>query len=478
MEQDPVVLFELDVAVPAQQFRIEYTLVDKGGLPVVPEFLLRLLKVSALLPAEIAKYFGFTAQELSFAITPFLQKGEIKTRPDGRFELTQLGLALFAGNHESPVVKRKEEREQMFVFDLLTFTCLGRSLGGADAKRSMELQAPSETLSESGTKAVNAFMFQIHEIHRSGLLGGQGQDGGPPELYKVGGVQKIRDGWEKVEERVSLDADTRQIRFVAKEGLRENEIYMRQRTEQLSRMLGRDNMDQVLRLADELGDHAAYDYISSSGLDLHALYNSASAVAQVKDSSGLRLFGSIQLQQNWDRVHSVLRKHQKLLQSSSLQAPVTLSWMAPSSHELWGRAGRHAQACSAFAELSKAKGKGGSSDGKPIFDSKILIPLSSNHDWQGKKRAKADCSDAKALLHGFVENDRLAPLEAIIIQGRCAIVLYHLVSPAISPVPVTFGYITEEPGRVLAVEDLINRSMREYVAGNTPRYLGSLERTA
>lgn len=31
MELNPVVLFELDVVVPAQQFRIEYTLVDKGG---------------------------------------------------------------------------------------------------------------------------------------------------------------------------------------------------------------------------------------------------------------------------------------------------------------------------------------------------------------------------------------------------------------------------------------------------------------
>ena len=57
MELNPVVLFELDVVVPAQQFRIEYTLVDKGGLPVVPEFLLRLLKISALLPAEIGNYF-------------------------------------------------------------------------------------------------------------------------------------------------------------------------------------------------------------------------------------------------------------------------------------------------------------------------------------------------------------------------------------------------------------------------------------
>ncbi len=111
------------------------------------------------------------------------------------------------------------------------------------------------------------------------------------------------EGWvEKIEERVSIDADYRQIRFVAKEGLRENEIYMRQRTEQLSRMLGRENLDQVLQLADILGDSDAYDLVSSNGLDLSALYYSASAVAQVRESSGLRLFGSLQLQQNWDRV--------------------------------------------------------------------------------------------------------------------------------------------------------------------------------
>ena len=53
METTPIVLFELDVAVPAQQFRIEYTLVDKGGLPVVPEFLLRLLKFQPSCPPKL-----------------------------------------------------------------------------------------------------------------------------------------------------------------------------------------------------------------------------------------------------------------------------------------------------------------------------------------------------------------------------------------------------------------------------------------
>ena len=372
-------------------------------------------------------------------------------------------------------MKRKEEREQMFVFDLLTFTCLGKSLGDADSKRCLELQAPSDTLSESGTKAVGAFMRQIYDIHRAGHLGGQSQDAGPPELYKVAGVQKVRDGWEKIEERVSLDADSRLVRFVAKEGLRENEIYMRQRTEQLSRMLGRENLDQVLQLADILGDSDAYDFVSSNGLDLSALYYSASAVAQVRESSGLRLFGSLQLQQNWDRVFSVLRKHQKAVQSESHAAPISLSWMAPASHELWGRSARHEQMCSAFSDLSKTKSKGGANDGKLVFDAKMLIPVSASDDWPAIKRAKADCNKARLLLCGFVESEQLAPLEAIVIHGKCAVVVYHLILPALSPVPIPFGFISEDPAKILNVENLINRTMGEYVTGNTPRFLGSFE---
>lgn len=76
----------------------------------------------------------------------------------------------------------------------------------------------------------------------------------------------------------------------------------------------------------------------------------------------------------------------------------------------------------------------------------------------------------------FVESEKQASLEAIIIQGRCAVVLYHLILPTLSPVPIPFGFITEDPAKILAVENLINRTMDEYVTGNTPRYLGSVER--
>ncbi|MNQ75612.1 hypothetical protein D3C85_904140 [compost metagenome] len=469
MDTNPVVLFEIDFAVPAQQFRFEYTLVDKGGLPVVPEFLLRLLKISALLPAEIAKYFGLSQKELSTALSPFLQSREIRIRPDGRAELTEMGLRLFSESHETPIVKRKQERQQTFAFDLVALSYLGRRMKSRESRRTLELQAAPATLTDSCRLAVGAFMNQIYEIHRTGDLGGSGQERMPPELYKVADAQKTQEGWEVVEERAAIDPDARQVRFIAKGGLRENEYYIRQRTEQLRRQVATTNLDQVLALADHLGDSASYEYLKSNGVDLSALHRAAKS----SNLSDNRVFGSIHLQGNWDKVSSLLRKHLKELQRSPLDRSLKLTWLAPAAHGLWGKSARHGEICSAFAEFANTKAKN-NKDKHNIFDVKLLVPLADEWDMPGIKRAKSDCSDAKDLLHGFIECETLAPIEAIIVEGRCAVVLYHVVIPELSQVPIPFGFITEEPSKVSLITVLINESLEQYVAGNKQRFLGPI----
>lgn len=469
MDSNPVVLFEIDFAVPAQQFRIEYTLVDKGGLPVIPEFLLRLLKISALLPAEIAKYFGFTQKELSTALTPFLQSGEIRIRPDGRAELTELGIRLFSESHETPVVKRKQERQQTYAFDLLALSYLGKRVKNITSKRTLELQASPSTLTDSCRLAVSAFMGQIYDIHRTGDLGGSGQERMPPELYKVADAQKIQDGWEVVEERAAIDPDARQVRFIARGGLRESEDYIRQRTEQLLKQISTNNLDQVIALADRFGDTGSYEYLKSEGIDLGALHRAAKS-SNLTDN---RLFGAIHLQGNWDKVSSLLRKHLKEVQSSPLENSLTLTWLAPAAHGLWGKSARHGEMCSTFAELSNARSKG-SKTKINVFDLKILVPLADQWDRPGIKRAVSDCADAKEFLHGFIESEDLAPVEAIIIKERLAIVIYHVVTPEASQVPIPFGFITEDPSKISAISTFINQTLDQYITGNKQRYLGQI----
>ncbi|MBX6209381.1 hypothetical protein ISD46_32990, partial [Pseudomonas aeruginosa] len=258
---------------------------------------------------------------------------------------------------------------------------------------------------------------------------------------------------------------------IALEGLRENEAYLRQRTEQLSRQTATENFELVLRLVDMLGDADSYDFLRSGGLDLQA-FNATAASAINSDT---RIFGSLQLQENWNKVFSLLGKHRKELKRTHQGEPLKLTWLAPASHGLWGKSARHGEICSAFNELSDAKAQRGK--GENIFEVKVLIPLSGDRDMQGIKRARSDCSEAKKLLCGFVESEILAPIEAIILEGRLAVVLYHLVIPEISQVPIPFGFVTENENRVDMLARLINSTLEEYVSGNTPRFLGPIEKS-
>lgn len=471
MAGDALVLFEVDVCVPAQQFRIEYVLIEKGGLPFVSEFLLRLLKISALMPADIARYFGFSSKELSTALTPFFQKGEVAVLPDGRISLSEKGLRLFAGNEDSPGVKSRCEYRRSFTFDLLTFSYLGAKVSSASTKRAVLLDAGVEVRAASQERAVGAFQNNLHEIYRRGDLTGQNQENSAPELYKISDVKKSSEVGFLVEEAFSLDPDSFDLSFEGKKGISEEEEYIGRRASKLHNLIGRENLDDVVRLADRLGDSEALDALSSGWMDFRGIVQRALSFGLDERRRDVRVYGSLQLNRNWDQVCSLLKKHHDKFSRSEMGAISGLTWLTPSSHALWGKNARHGQAVSKFAEFARLQS--GRNDGN-AFEARILIPLSSSKDWQSEKRANNDCVEAKEYLHGFVESEALAPLEVFMLSGCFAVVIYHLVMPDRYPVPIPFGYITEDPARVKHVEGMVMSALNEYSFENKPRYLGKL----
>ena len=168
---------------------------------------------------------------------------------------------------------------------------------------------------------------------------------------------------------------------------------------------------------------------------------------------------------------ALLKEYYEKISRSEREEVPKLTWLAPSFHGLWGKSSRHGQAVSKFSEFAGLKNKGGD---RNAFEAGILIPLSSSKDWQSKNRANNDCVDAKEYLHGFVESESLAPLEVLMLSGCFAVVVYHLVMPDRYPVPIPFGYITEDPARVTQVEGMVRSALDEYSFENKPRYLGRL----
>lgn len=470
MTTNELVLFELDVSVPVQQFRIEFTLVEQGGFPFVPEFLLRLLKVSALMPADIARFFGFTPKELSTALLPFLQQGELISAPDGRIALTEKGLRLFAADNETPMVKSRQEYRKTFAFDLLAFSFLAQRPRMESPRCSVVLSADAGARAESETRAESAFQRHLHKIYTSGELCGPANDPQVPELYKISQIRKDRDGYIKVSESYCLDTGSLTFGFSEAAGLPEEEAYIAQRSLQLATALGQSTLDSIRTFADRIEDAQTLDMLGDGGLDFARVLLRALMSDDEPKTKLNRIYGALQLPRNWDRVEVLLKKYADK-DAKSDNHPVSLTWLAPAAHDLWGRYARHGQALSSFVESASVKTKG---QKRSVFSPRILIPLVDQNDRQARNKALKDCKEAEGVLHGFVESRVLSAIEIISLSDCFAIVLYHLVQPDQHPVPVPFGFITEDRNMVRRIEGVIEDILAEYTEGNVPRYLGSL----
>lgn len=469
-------LFEVDISVPVQQFRIEYTLVEQGGLPFVPEFLLRLLRVSALPPADIARFFGFTPKEVSTALLPYLQQGELTLAADGRVALTEKGLRLFAGGGETPIVKGRKEYRKTLAFDLLAYSFVEHKKHRLETPRcSVVLSADPAMRAESVAGAERAFQHNLFKIYRSGELCGQVDEMQVPELYKVSQVRKEREGYIRFAEAYCLDLETMNFGFAEHAGLPEEDLYIAQRSLQLAGLVGRRNIETLVAFADRIGDQHTLDILSTGVLDLSKAAQASIATFRAGQTEIEPIYGALQITRNWDRAEYLLSKYAKRLASEDANEPVTLTWLAPAAHGLWGKCSRHSQALSTFVGSATLKASGKE---KSVFSPRLLIPLADQHDDQARRRAFNECKEAESVLHSFIESDALSALEIVSLVDSFAIVVYHLVQPDLHPVPIPFGFITEDKGMVRRIEAAIEDRLAEYTEGNVPRYLGPMTKSS
>jgi len=73
-----VAYHEVDFLLPVHRFNIRFSYVTKKGLPFVREFVLRLVHVSPMMPADIANYFGLAKREADEAISDLVDKGDLQ----------------------------------------------------------------------------------------------------------------------------------------------------------------------------------------------------------------------------------------------------------------------------------------------------------------------------------------------------------------------------------------------------------------
>jgi DNA uptake protein ComE-like DNA-binding protein len=163
-----------------------------------------------------------------------------------------------------------------------------------------------------------------------------------------------------------------------------------------------------------------------------------------------RIFGSLLLSHNWDRVVGLFRKHTQSSRVKKDSTPEMVTWLAPSS-PFWGRAGKIQECISTILGFSTE-----SKSNQKVFDFSLKLPLQGKEDWSAKK-FQLEYKEFRSVLYGYVEGYYQGIVEMIIYPGRFAVVLFHVVPP-ISSVPIPLGYVTEDKTLVAKLDHYASKN--------------------
>lgn len=116
-----VVVGVYDALLPGRNYKIEHKVAEVGKVSLTTEFLLRLIySVDGMPEAEVAKFFDFLPQEMTFLLNDAVSLGYV-SRDAGRLWTTRAGRDLFQAGGEEPQIFNVEKRTWTFGFDLISF---------------------------------------------------------------------------------------------------------------------------------------------------------------------------------------------------------------------------------------------------------------------------------------------------------------------------------------------------------------------
>lgn len=453
MNADIKIPFErLDFALPIQRFRIEYSLVEKNSVPFVREFVLRLLLLTKMTLGELAAYMGFTPKEVRAATKLLFEANEIMIGEEGRIELTQKAKTYFRhSTDESPRIAQLSDRRDTFRFDLVSFGYVPKSVGSDDWRFAIKLEPDIENRSQSALFARKAFQRCFYKIYNDENLSKYNVKGNEiPDIYKVSDVSPQGEDYVKLPQTLYLNTKTGAVDRSEIEHLEDQNDIIEKITDAITSSRQSENIHSVLTAMQDLGGEFLLDCFSSNGFDFPKFML---GVLNERGSSmdAQRIFGSLLLSHNWDRVVGLFRKHTQSSRVKKDSTPEMVTWLAPSS-PFWGRAGKIQECISTILGFSTE-----SKSNQKVFDFSLKLPLQGKEDWSAKK-FQLEYKEFRSVLYGYVEGYYQGIVEMIIYPGRFAVVLFHVVPP-ISSVPIPLGYVTEDKTLVAKLD----QSLKEYL---------------
>ena len=470
--KDPLVpIFQLDLSVPIQSFVIEFSVIKTGGLPFVPEFVLRLLNISNLSIDALAGFFGFNPKEVNLAISSLIDKGDVEYLRDGRVSLTPLSRQYFEENGKEPLFKSLGDFRKRFTFELFDFKYFGVDEKYSDTRNSVLLDVENEKRANSVSYAGRAFQNSFREIYRKGDIIKVEEDSKIPDLYKISDIRKTRDLTARVSVTFLMNIESGVIERKLNSNFPSSESFERTLTEVISSASSRSNLKEISILADYFRDNVTLKALDGDNLDIAYLLTKQFSDRVHKDDVASRIFGSLHLSANWAHVQKTLENCKKRIKIGKNRTPLRFDWLIPSNHT-WGQCENIRQSLVNFLDFSAGIT---TKAGVVPIDSRILFPFESTPDVRDVRKCTKEFKEAENLLNGFVASQADGYVEALCLENNFAIVIYHLALPDWNGSVVPFGFVTEDQTIISLVDSFIQNTISGYTSSLEPKFFGPLK---
>jgi hypothetical protein len=450
--------------LPIETFRVEAYIALDERLPVVTEFVLRLLRVCGRvsIPA-LRDYFGFTDSEALSVVESLSRQGLIDL-VDEDVQLSLFAIERFeeaGGDH--PRFNKVELKKDTVTFDLISFTPLRSGVGELITDNIIKLNAEDDVLGESKERARQAYRTRYPEIASM-------RDDLRDKSYGVHSVEDIESkkrSYLPIPVSFAIDQEGQVERRI-------DETFERMAPPDLVQFVNEQVTASIPKTI-TLGAPGLEEFIEAFDLKLMGQYltgkkfDLAGYLADVHVTRNLKypkgidpFFGNVYLHENVERIVSRVRdrregkrRHGKLLTS--------LAWFAP-EYELWGRGDSFAKAVAQFTNVLKLSGNNDS----------LFLFANAEQGQENEVVAKF-----RVPLLNELHFSRPAMNDGPLMAGRVELLLYptafmvavyHLSLPGSNGLWAPIGVISTQPKHLDTAHKLIQSAMGRRCYGGRAKF--------
>ncbi len=439
--------------LPVETFRVQAHIALEERLPVVTEFVLRLLRICDRVSLSAFRdYFGFSDSE-ALAVVESLSRQGLLDVHDEDLQLSRFSIEKFdAAGGEFPRFSKVELKSDTVTFDLISFTPLQPVRGDVPSDNVVKLNAAEDVLGQSVERARDAYRQRYPEIAslredlREKSFG----------VYSVEDIESKRRNYVPVPVAFAINQEGQIERKIDEgfERIAPPEL-LKSINEQVTSFIpktltvGVPGLEEFIETFDL---KLMQQYLAGKKFDLIRYLTDIHVLRSAKYAKGVDpVFGNLYLQENRERIVSRIRdrregkrRHGKLLTS--------LAWLTP-DYALWGRGESFSEAVNVLSnEVSSYK----SGDSLCIF-----AYAEKGQDSEVINRLRV------SQLKDLHFSRPMAP-DGMLMGGRLELLLYptgfmaavcHISMPGNSGLWVPIGFMSSLPKHLDIAHKLIRKAM-------------------